>query len=144
MMGTKGWVKLPKAVLSDTRLSPWARLAYAYLVGIQYSDEAKSVVATRAQVATAIGCSPPHAARALSALRKAGLIANLNAGRAAKRPAKWQINKPAYVSPVIQETPSDVSPAVNPCITGDAKTPDRCIAGGTPLKNSFKNNKTPP
>ena len=101
---------------------------YAHLIGGQFGDELKSVIATRAQVAEALGCSPSHAARALSELRAARLIINLNAGRAAKRPAKWQINKPSYGSPVIQETPPDVSPAVNPCITGD-----------TPLKNSFKN-----
>lgn len=139
MAGTDGWVKFPKAVLTDTMLSPWARLVYAYLVGGQYGDESKSVIATRAQLADAIGCSRPHAERVVFELKNAGLIINLNTGRAAKRPAKWQINKPSYVSPVIQETPSDVSPAVNPCITGDTKTPDRCITGDTPLKNSFKN-----
>ena len=144
MAGTGGWVRFPKAVLTDVRLSPWARLAYAYLVGGQYGDESKSVTATRAQIADAIGCSQPHVARALSELKKAGLIANLNAGRTSKRPAKWKINKPSYASPVIQGTPPDISPAVNLRITGDTRPPDQRITGDTPLKNCFKNiNKAP-
>lgn len=57
------------------------------------------VIATRAQIAAAIWCSPPDVARALSEFGKVELITNVNDRRVNRRPAKWQINKPSHVTP---------------------------------------------
>jgi hypothetical protein len=70
----KPFTKMPDAILHDTTLSPWDRLAYLEVLSFAWESTGSDCTAAHKTMAKRLGCSVSTLKRALRKLEEAGLI----------------------------------------------------------------------